>query len=108
MDRKAGIIRKLQNFKKQVDSDFFLKKMYFFGSRASGKPRRDSDIDLILVSSRFKKLDFIERGAKMYDYWNLHYPVDFLCYTPEEFERKKKLVGIVQQAVKEGIEIKVN
>lgn len=105
MDRKAVIIKKLQKFKEQVDKEVYLKKMFFFGSRASGKPTRDSDIDLVLVSEKFRKLDFIERGAKMYDYWNLHYPVDFLCYTPEEFERKKKQIGIVQQAVKEGIEI---
>lgn len=105
MDRKAIIIKKLQEFKKQVNKDFYLSKMVFFGSRASGKPHRDSDIDLILVSPNFKKLDFIERGAKMYDYWSLDYPVDFLCYTPEEFERKKKRIGIVRQAVNEGIEI---
>lgn len=106
MDRKAVIIKKLQKFKAQVNRDFYLKKMFFFGSRVSGKSRPDSDIDLILVSSKFRKLDSIERGAKMYDYWDLDYPVDFLCYTPEEFERKKKQVGIVRQAVKEGIEIK--
>lgn len=35
-------------------------------------------------------------------------PVDLepLCYTPEEFEKKKKQIGIVSEAVKEGIEIK--
>ena len=41
----------------------------------------------------------------MYDYWNLDYPVDFLCYTPEEFEKKKKEISIVKEAVKEGIDI---
>jgi hypothetical protein len=31
--------------------------------------------------------------------------VDFICYTPEEFEKLKKEVSIVSEALKEGIEI---
>jgi hypothetical protein len=31
--------------------------------------------------------------------------VDFICYTPEEFEKLKKEVSIVSEAFKEGIEI---
>ena len=79
--------------------------MIFFGSRASGKPHKWSDIDLIIVSPKFKKMDFIERGAKMYDYWNLNYPVDFICYTPKEFKTREKHTTLVSQAIKTGIEI---
>ena len=79
--------------------------MYFFGSRARGKSHKYSDIDLIIVSPKFKKLNFFKRGARMYDYWNLNYPVDFLCYTPKEFNKLKKQITIVSEAVKEGIEI---
>lgn len=50
-------------------------------------------------------MDFIERGSKMYDYWNILYPVDFLCYTPEEYEKLRKEITIVKQALDEGIEI---
>ncbi len=80
--------------------------MFFFGSMASKKQHKYSDIDLIIVSSKFKRLNFFKRGARMYDYWNLDYPVDFLCYTPEEFNKLKKQITIVREAVKEGIEIK--
>ena len=41
----------------------------------------------------------------MYDYWSLKYPVDFLCYTPEEFNKLKKQITIVREAVENGIEI---
>jgi|SRR3989344_3669828 len=105
MDRKTILIQNLKLFKKRVDRDFKVDKLIFFGSRAKGTSRRYSDVDLILVSSKFKKLDFVERGAKMYNYWNIHYPVDFLCYTPEEFNKLKKQATIVQEAVKEGIEL---
>jgi len=80
--------------------------MYFFGSMASGKPRKYSDLDLIIVSPKFEKLNFFKRGAKMYNYWKLDHPVDFICYTPKEFNKLKKQITIVKEAVETGIEIK--
>ena len=105
MDKRKTIKGKLKNFKEFVNKDFPVNKMYFFGSRAKGKPHKYSDIDLVIVSPKFRKLDFFKRGARMYDHWNLDYPVDFLCYTPEEFNKLKKQVTIVREAVREGIEI---
>ena len=105
MDKKTVIKRKLGDFKKNANKDFPIKKMIFFGSRAGGKPHKYSDIDLLIVSPKFKKLDFFKRGARMYDYWDLTYPVDFLCYTPEEFKKLSKQITIVREAVREGIEI---
>ena len=59
----------------------------------------------MIVSKQFKKLKFRKRASKMYDYWNLDYPVDFLCYTPEEFNKLKNRITIVKEAVETGIEI---
>ena len=105
MDKKTALIKDLKSFRKKVDKDFKLEKVIFFWFPCKGEAHRYSDVDLILVSPKFKKLDFVERGAKMYNYWNIHYPVDFLCYTPEEFNKLKKQVTIVQEAVKDGIEV---
>ena len=104
MGRKT-IIRQLKEYKIALNKDIYIHKMIFFGSRATGRFNKDSDIDLVIVSPKFKRLNFFKRGAKMYDYWNLNYPVDFLCYTPEEFNKLKKQITIVREAVKEGIEI---
>ncbi len=100
------IIKGLQQFRKTLNREIPITKMILFGSRAWGKPHRDSDIDLIVVSSKFRRKKSFKRGLGFYNHWDLDYPVDFLCYTPEEFAKKKKQIGIVQQAVKEGIEIK--
>jgi len=42
--------------------------------------------------------------------WNAGIVGDFeiLCYTPEEFERKKKSLGIVREALREGIVVNPN
>ena len=85
--------------------DLPINKMIFFGSRASGKPHKYSDIDLIIISSKFRRKDFRERQLGFYKHWSLDLPYDFLCYTPEEFNKLKKQITIVREAVREGIEI---
>lgn len=105
MGRKELVVKKLKAFRSNLNKDFPVKKIFLFGSFASGKVHRDSDIDLIIVSPGFSRMNFFKRGAKMYDYWNLEYPVDFLCYTPKEFNKLKKQATIVRDAVENGIEI---
>jgi len=105
MDRKKSIKSKLERFKNKTNRDIPISKMILFGSRAKGKTGRDTDADLIIVSPAFKKMDFFKRGATMYNYWDLRMPVDFLCYSPEEFEVLRKRASIVSTALKEGIEI---
>ena len=100
----AEIISSLKSFKKSIGEKYKIKEMILFGSAARGRLKEDSDIDLILVSESFNGKSAIKRASPLYLAWNLDYPVDFLCYTPQEFERLKK-VSIVSQALKEGVAI---
>lgn len=104
MDRKETI-KLLLSFKAKANRKFPITKMVFFGSRVTGKYHKDSDIDLIIVSPKFRGLNFFRRGYNMYKFWNYDLPVDFIAYTPEEFEKLRKQVSIVSEALKEGIEI---
>jgi len=106
MGNKKIIIKKLKEFKRKLEKKINIKMIIFFGSRVSGKPHKDSDIDLIIVSEDFRGKKFRYRAIGFYDYWNLEYPVDFLCYTPEEFNKLKKQVTIVKEAVEKGVKIK--
>jgi uncharacterized protein len=105
MDKKKALINRLKAFKEDVSKDIPLQKLIFFGSRAKGKARKWSDVDLLLVSKQFSSLTFRERATKMYDYWNLNYPVDFLCYTPTEYRKLRSQITIVSEAEEEGIVI---
>lgn len=104
MGKKTDSI--IKDFIKKVRKKYKIEKAILFGSRARGDNFNDSDYDVIIISPDFRNIFFTERIAKMYDLWK-HYPLEVepICYTPEEFEKKKKQIGIVQQAVKEGIEI---
>ncbi|MBS3052821.1 MAG: nucleotidyltransferase domain-containing protein [Candidatus Aenigmarchaeota archaeon] len=105
MDKKKDIDR-LREFKKNLSKIVPIYKMIWFGSRVSGKSYRWSDFDLIIVSSKFRNEKFRYRPLGFRKYWNLNYPVDFLCYTPEEYEKLRKEISIVKEAEKNGIEIK--
>ena len=107
--RKSKLIKDLKKFKNSISKKYNPEKMIFFGSRASGKPHKDSDVDLIIVSKKFNKVRSLKRSPELYLEWHLNsdmdYPVDFICYTPEEFDKLKKQITMVKQAIEEGIEI---
>jgi len=81
------------------------KGLWFFGSRVSGQPKEESDIDLVLVSDKFKGTKFIYRMGDFLKKFDYPKHIDALCYTPEEFEKKQKEIGIVREAVEKGEKI---
>ena len=99
--KKSKLVRDLKAFKRKNN----LEEMYLFGSRATGKAHRWSDIDLIIVSKRFMGKGLLERAPPLYMEWRLNQPVDMLCYTPGEFKKLKKQVSIVSEAIRHGIKI---
>ena len=105
MDKKQDIKKELKNFKFRLSKRLPIDKIIFFGSSAKGKEHEYSDIDLIIISPKFRGIEFRYRSLGFYKYWNLSKPFDFLCYTPEEFNKLKKQITIVREAAKEGIEI---
>lgn len=95
------IILEIKKFKKEINAD----KIILFGSYARGEADEHSDIDLILVSKEFEGKDFHSRFKGLWLKWNLDLPVDFIPFTPKEFNKLKKQVSIVSEALKEGIRI---
>jgi predicted nucleotidyltransferase len=106
MGGKKHLIAELKDFIEKLSEDFNIQNIILFGSRATNKFRENSDVDLIIVSEDFKNMDFFERGAKMYEYWDVDLPVDFICYTPKEFNNLKKKISIVKEALSSGIIVK--
>jgi uncharacterized protein len=102
MGKKANL-KVIEDFLLKLGEDFSVENIILFGSRARGNVRRDSDFDLIIVSDDFEGMDFFERASKMYDYWDSLHPVDFLCYTKKEFDRLKKRISIVREALSSGV-----
>ena len=99
------VMKSLRKYLKRVSKHITIDKIILFGSRARGDYFLDSDVDLIIISKDFKNIDFRERMSMLLDFWDEPIDLEVIGYTPEEFEKKKKQIGIVKTAVKEGIEI---
>jgi len=95
---------RITDFLQKVRQKYRVTEAIFFGSRARGEHLADSDYDIILVSPDFRGIFFSQRSALMYDFWN-HWPLEIepICFTPEEFTAKKSQIGIVSEAIKEGV-----
>lgn len=98
------LVKSLKKFAKEISDDAPIDSMYLFGSQATGKTRKGSDVDLILVSKKFKGKRRLKRSPALYMRWNLNYLVDFVCLTPKEF-REKNQIGVVREAIKNGVKI---
>jgi predicted nucleotidyltransferase len=100
MGKKRPKISGLDRLLKQIKGlSFEIEKAYLFGSRVRGDYLEHSDWDLVLVSSEFGQYPFPERGSFVLKQSNLR-QVDLFCYTPQEFKKKSKELGIVSEAVK--------
>src|SRR3989338_1819598 len=99
MDReKTKTIVMLKNFLKKVKKNVNIEKAILFGSRATGKNKEDSDVDIIIISKDFEKLKSYKRSPQFYLLWNSPYNIDIICLTPEEYEKKKKQIGVIKTA----------
>lgn len=97
--------RVVKTFIQKLKTKLSLTKVILFGSRVRKDYLKDSDYDFIIVSPDFKDIHFLKRISLVSAYWPSDLPLEALCYTPEEFKKKKEQIGIVKQAIKEGQEI---
>ena len=86
-----------------IQSEYAPDHIILFGSRARGEARPESDIDLILVSGRFRGTKFINRMGRFLQAVRPHRHVDAICYTPEEFEERRQQVPMIAEACETGV-----
>lgn len=73
-------------------------RLYLFGSYARGDWIEGlSDIDVVVVSSRFKGMQPVERAAMVRRLARKDMPFEILCYTPEELERLIKSNKFIEE-----------
>lgn len=105
MVRKKIHDTKVISFAKNLTKTFKIQSLIFYGSRAIGTATRWSDYDFIVVSPDFNKLHLFDRISTMQDSWKFNEGVEAIGYTPEEFEKMRKGINIVSEALREGIKI---
>ncbi|MBI4868895.1 MAG: nucleotidyltransferase domain-containing protein [Candidatus Wallbacteria bacterium] len=107
MDRipSESAFAELRAYIEAVRKRFGPLRAVLFGSRARGTNLVSSDYDVLLVSERFRGMPFRERLVEASRDWDGDYRLDVLCYTADELERKRGEIGIVAEALRQGMEI---
>ena len=80
-----------------------------FGSFAYGNPTKHSDVDLVIISPDFKKMEFWDRVgwlSQQRDKTSMQAAMDVIGYTPEEFAHAHEWSAIMAKAKKDGMWLK--
>ncbi len=77
-------------------------QVLLFGSRARGEAHCSSDLDVIVVAQAFEGVPFLRRMPMMLRLARFPRHIDYLCYTPAEFEQAIQTSTLVNAAVREG------
>jgi predicted nucleotidyltransferase len=89
----------------RIKDKFKPEKVYLFGSQARGEALECSDLDVVIISEGFRNIKFLNRITEVLEIIDPPVGIDLLCYTPEEFARKREEIGIVQESLKCMIEL---
>lgn len=102
---RIGIGGFRRKYLKALKREFSPSLVLAFGSRARGDNLKSSDLDLVIVSEVFAGMAFPQRAPEVMVKLEVMEAMDLLCYTPEEYEKKRKQIGIVRIATREGVVI---
>ena len=82
MITRTGITRLCRRIAEQFAPD----RIILFGSRARGRPDKDSDVDLLVVM-RYKGMS-ARKAAEILNKVEPEFPVDLIVRSPDEVERR--------------------
>ncbi len=85
LEIRKEVIDVLKKLRKELNAE-----IYLFGSYAKGTYTVESDVDIVVVSEKFKKLSYAERVEMVRTKLPENIGFDIIPLTPEELEEKKK------------------
>jgi len=92
----------IQELITRIVSKFQPKRIILFGSYAFGKPRPESDVDLLVIMDT--QLRETQQALEIRQHVNPMFGVDILVYTPSRLEQRLKLGdSFLQEITKKGL-----
>lgn len=96
-----SLAAQVQHVCDRIVAEFKPEKIILFGSYAYGVPKRDSDLDLMVVM-RFEG-DPLEKAVAILKRLNMLLPIDLLVKTPEQIEQRLKIGDrFIREVVERG------
>ncbi|MEM0459764.1 MAG: nucleotidyltransferase domain-containing protein [Thermofilaceae archaeon] len=97
--------RELLAFLKRLRDELDVSEVYLFGSRIYGTPLADSDLDMVVVSEKFRERSFIENMELLSRLWDGSFTLEMFPYTPEQLEKYKGRKVVVTEALEKGVKL---
>lgn len=102
--KRSEIEKIIMDFNKAMAKQGIItERIFLFGSQANDTAREHSDIDLVVISSSFKGLDFMKRceilGRAIAEIME---PIEPLAYTPEEFNLQRQKTSFLHEIMTES------
>ena len=106
MDR--AVHRVIEDYRKILErTGVRVKRIILYGSHALGLSGEDSDIDLVVISDDFGRMDLWERLTLLgQTAATLKKPIEALGYTEGEFISEEEGSFIVDEVKSKGVEVK--
>jgi uncharacterized protein len=96
-----NLAAQVQHVGDRIVAEFKPEKIILFGSYAYGVPKRDSDLNLMVVM-RFEG-DQLEKAVAILKRLNMLLPIDLLVRTPEQIEQRLKIGDrFIREVVERG------
>ncbi len=99
MEKEEWIEKFKQQILPQIVKEYRPKRILLFGSRIKRTSTMNSDLDVLIISDLFYNIPFISRMSHILKKFKFTKHIDYLCYTPEEFDRIKDKSSILIDAL---------
>jgi predicted nucleotidyltransferase len=99
---KRPLMDRIREYVNVLDAELGVDQAFLYGSTARGKRRRNSDVDIIVVSECFAKMPEPKRWGLLQHLWRYKEDLETLAYTPNEFAKIKErllMQKILQYAI---------
>ncbi len=103
MAKEEDAQRIAKNYVRRLARNITVRQAILTGSRATGSYLEDSDVDLIVVSDDFSKMQLPERLRYLQRQWKSKIPLEAFGYTVNEFATLRRKSTYVKEAVRTGI-----
>lgn len=93
------VIKEINKFLEILKEDKLpMDKVILYGSYAKGNPRRWSDIDLCVVSPKFKDawgaMEYLWKRRKIFD---VNYTIEPIGFSPKDFRESSSLINEIKK-----------
>lgn len=99
--KKTALQKQFQKETEKIKDRLILfykpEKIILYGSTVTGKVRQGSDLDLVIIKETEK--NFYDRIGEVSGLVKHNLPIDFLVYTPSEFEKMAKENWFIKEEV---------